>query len=76
MAERETGLRPSSTLATEQRPDPPPHPHPLAGCRSREDEAQHSGGRVQEELAVGSPSHGGRLHWHPAVSEVTGRGRA
>ena len=75
MAERETGLRPSSTLVTEQRPDPSPHPHPVAGRRSREDEAQHSGDRIQEELAVGSPSHG-RLHWHPAVSEVTRRGRA
>lgn len=41
----------------------------MAGCRSREDEAQHSGGRVQEELAVGSPGHSGRLHRHPAVSE-------
>lgn len=34
-----------------------PHPSPLpllrAGCGSRENEAQHFGGRVQEELAVG-----------------------
>lgn len=48
-----------------------PHlpPHPFAGRRSWENEAKHSGGWIQEELAVGSPGHGGRLHWHLAVSE-------
>lgn len=53
------------------RPDPSTPTFP-AGRRSRENEAQHSGGRLQEELAVGTPSHGGGVHQHPAVSEGTG----
>lgn len=49
-----------------------PHLIPLPiGRRSRANEAQHPGDRVQEELAVGSPGHGGGLHRHPAVSEGT-----
>lgn len=55
---------------------PPSYTSTPVGCRSWKNEAQHPGGRIQEELAVSSPSHGGRIHWHPAVSEAkTGQGR-
>lgn len=45
-----------------------PPPPSAAGRGSGEDEAQHPGSRVQDQLAVGSPGRGGRLHWHSAVS--------
>lgn len=46
-------------------------PNPV-GLRAGKNETQHSGGWIQEELAVCPPSHSGGLHWHPAVSERAG----
>lgn len=71
----------SPTLVTDQGPGVSLTPRlapllPAAGRGSGEDEAQRPGGRVQDELAVGSPGRGGGLHRHPAVSEGSrGRGR-
>jgi hypothetical protein len=70
-------LSESSTPVTEQRPYqpqawPPALPQltvlcvppipPAAGCRAGKNEAQHSGGGIQEELEVCPAGHGGGLH--------------
>lgn len=65
--EPESHPRPRTGPLRGARPHPSPHPLLRAGRRSRENEAQHPGGRVQEELAVGSARRGGGLHRHPAV---------